>query len=259
MDRYRTDYNIYPMDCTNFGEEQTVSGEQNFRNRKPYSPGLFSPTQEYKVVPDSIPRTPEDSRPTHSTVPGTTFPTVLTTNMWGGFDDDIGQNNIAVLTKISRKVGMMVDGQIAEMAITWKIDAGARRTFITEQNFRNILPDSRPMLRPLDTSLITASCGDSKVLKKMTKYGLALARVLVNASQVMVYARLFNPNSTDIILNKGTYIAVFVLVLDIGNSFEVEDESEDVCHIVEHGNLSEKVLQYMEKMYQSGIQHLSNT
>ncbi|CAG2234764.1 unnamed protein product [Mytilus edulis] len=78
MDRNRTDYNIYPMDFTNVGEEQTVSGEQNFRNRSPYSPGLFSPSQEFQGVPDSIPRTPGDSR--------TPLPTVPTTNMWGGFD-----------------------------------------------------------------------------------------------------------------------------------------------------------------------------
>ncbi|CAG2223353.1 Transposon Ty3-G Gag-Pol polyprotein,Transposon Ty3-I Gag-Pol polyprotein [Mytilus edulis] len=100
----------------------------------------------------------------------------------------------------------------------------------------------------------------------MTKHGLALARVLVNAPQgififiiyFMVYARLFNPTSTDIILYKGTHIAVFVPVLNIGNSVEVEDENEDVCEIVEHRNSSNEMFpQYMEKMYQSGIQNLS--
>ena len=61
MDRNRTDYNTYPMDFTNIGEEQTVSGEHNFRNRSQYSPGLFSPSQEFQGVPDSIPRTPGDT------------------------------------------------------------------------------------------------------------------------------------------------------------------------------------------------------
>ena len=74
----------------------------------------------------------------------------------------------------------------------------------------------------------------------------------------MVYASLFNPTSTDIILYKGTHIAVFVPVLNIGNSVEVEDENEDVCGIVEHRNSSNSLFpQYMEKMYQSGIQNLS--
>ncbi|CAG2185032.1 unnamed protein product [Mytilus edulis] len=87
---------------------------------------------------------------------------------------------------------------------------------------------------------------------------IALARVLVTASQDMVYARLFNPTSTDIILYKGTHIAVFVPVLNIGNSVEVEDENEDVCEIVEHRNSSNRLFpQYMEKMYQRGIQNLS--
>ncbi|CAC5382494.1 unnamed protein product [Mytilus coruscus] len=90
MDRNRTDYNIYPMDFTNVGEEQTVSGEQNFRNRSPYSPGLFSPSQEFQGVSDCIPWTPGDSRTAHRTVPGTPLPTVPTTNIWGGFD---GSNN----------------------------------------------------------------------------------------------------------------------------------------------------------------------
>ena len=59
-------------------------------------------------------------------------------------------------------------------------------------------------------------------------------------------------------LFKGTHIAVFVPVLNIGNSVEEEDENEDVCGIVEHRNSSNSLFpQYMEKMYQSGIQNLS--
>ena len=59
-------------------------------------------------------------------------------------------------------------------------------------------------------------------------------------------------------LFKGTHIAVFVPVLNIGNSVEEEDENEDVCGIVEHRNSSNSLLpQYMEQMYLSGIQHLS--
>ncbi|CAG2199674.1 unnamed protein product [Mytilus edulis] len=69
-----------------------------------------------------------------------------------------------MLTKIPGKVGMMVDGQIEGSSISWKIDTGARCTFITEECYRNILPDSRPMLRPVDTRFITASGGDLKVL-----------------------------------------------------------------------------------------------
>ncbi|CAC5382509.1 unnamed protein product [Mytilus coruscus] len=565
---------MYPMNFTNVGEEQTVSGEQNFRNRRPYSPGLFSPTQEFQVVPDSIPRTPGDSRTAHQMVPGTTLLTVPTTNMWGGFDgsnnwkdesfisstpmSDMNQRqqnaNIAALDhkwkkfvlgwiwfilslilvigwcsvtfpfhdivcwpqhnvllfvvillitflvsiivklfidETSRRLGhfdnqkedkrrptdtvrqkLNFDQNIQHIRDNVKIvpvtspsplqvnrsEDQVKRTFsgsnddvladflryfeniatlnawneerkdlhkraypshqelVQENSIRSFLDacgeseefrmfirqtkpktlqedvssamqeecirinegnvnkkateiflsDSRPMLRPLDTRFITVSGGDLKVLGTavmtlsfdefcvqfqiivggvrnnllgedfiqsfrcqwdwdslsleissrnipfheqnecarssrvvsletvtvpakheifvrsgitrkvstssadingvlspdrnfMTKYGLALARVLVNASQGMVYARLFNPNSTDIILYKGTHIAVFVPLLNIGNSVEVEDENEDVCHIVEHGNSSDKILpQYMEKMYQSGIQNLSN-
>ena len=86
MDRNRTDHNTYPMDVTNIGEEQTVSGEQNFGNRSQYSPGLFSPSQEFQGVPDSIPRTPGDSRTAHRTVPGIPLPIVPITNISDGFD-----------------------------------------------------------------------------------------------------------------------------------------------------------------------------
>ena len=79
----------------------------------------------------------------------------------------------------------------------------------------------------------------------------------LNSSQGMVNASLFNPTSKDIMLFKGTHIAVFVPVLNIGNSVQVEDENEDVCGIVEHRNSSKKMCsQYMERMYQSGIQNL---
>lgn len=45
-------------------------------------------------------------------------------------------DNAAVLTKISGKVGMMVDCEIEVSAITWKINAGARCTFITKKKIQ---------------------------------------------------------------------------------------------------------------------------
>ena len=281
-------------------------------------------------------------------------------------DLDVEQNDIFSLTKLRGKAGMLVDGKIEGSSITWKVDTGARRTFITEESYNNILPDSRPLLRPSEIRFSTASgstlhvlgtadmtlsfdefCVDFPVIvggvkanllgedfiKKfrchwdwdtssfvingknipfnenhpdarssrvialetitvpaknevivrsgltrqvgketsdingvlspdrnfLIKTGLALARVLVNASKGVVYARLFNATSTDIILYKGTHIALFVPVLNIGDPVEVENENDDICHIDEKERMTVKQLpQYMDKMYQNGIEFLSD-
>lgn len=55
----------------------------------------------------------------------------------------------------------------------------------------------------------------------------------MNASKRIVYARLFNATSTDIILYKGTHITLFVPVFNIGDPVEVENENDDISHIDE--------------------------
>ena len=281
-------------------------------------------------------------------------------------DLGIEQNDVSLITKVRGKTGMIVDGQIEGTPISWKIDTGAGRTFITEETYLNILPDSRPSLRPLETKFTTANgsgldilgiavmtlsfddfCVDFPVIvggvsnnllgedfikvfrchwdwdtssleingynipfsdgneelrssrvialetivvpakhevvvrssltrrvnenlqnvcgvlspekKFIKKYGLALARVLVNASQGIVYARLFNATCTDTVLYKGTHIALFVPVLTVGDPIEVEIENVDVCHIKEDDSmLANKLPQYMENMFQKGIEYLSD-
>ncbi|CAC5396316.1 unnamed protein product [Mytilus coruscus] len=87
----------------------------------------------------------------------------------------------------------------------------------------------------------------------MKNNGLALARVLVNASYGLIYARLFNATSTDIILYKGTHMALFVPVMMIGENIEVEFDNVDVCHIDERKYKTDEILpQYMDKMFLEG-------
>ncbi|CAG2209176.1 unnamed protein product [Mytilus edulis] len=104
MDRNRTNYSIHPMDFTNVGEEQTVSGELNFMDRSPYLPGLFSLSQVFQVLYYAILRTPADARTAHLTVPGTPLPTMPpTTNMWGGFDGSNDQAGYLFTLKFDRE------------------------------------------------------------------------------------------------------------------------------------------------------------
>lgn len=75
----------------------------------------------------------------------------------GKDESDIGSNDVAFLTRVNGKPGMVVDGQLEGSPISWKIDTGAGRTFITEESYRHILPDNRPLLRQIETKFETAN------------------------------------------------------------------------------------------------------
>ncbi|CAC5396591.1 unnamed protein product [Mytilus coruscus] len=75
----------------------------------------------------------------------------------GKDESDIGSNDVAFFTRVNGKPGMVVDGQLEGSPISWKIDTGAGRTFITEESYRNILPDNRPLLRQMKTKFETAN------------------------------------------------------------------------------------------------------
>lgn len=72
-------------------------------------------------------------------------------------DLDVEQNDIFSLTKLRGKAGMLVDSKIEGSSVTWKVDTGARRTFITEESYNNILPNSTPLFRPSEIRFSTAS------------------------------------------------------------------------------------------------------
>lgn len=53
--------------------------------------------------------------------------------------EELNQENVALLTKVKGETGMLIHGQILGSPITWKIDTGAKRTFITEESYYNIV------------------------------------------------------------------------------------------------------------------------
>lgn len=57
--------------------------------------------------------------------------------------------------KVNRLPGMIVRGQIEGVPVSWKIDTGAKSTFITKQTF-DLIPD-KPVLEEVDSRYVTAS------------------------------------------------------------------------------------------------------
>ncbi|CAG2220799.1 unnamed protein product [Mytilus edulis] len=276
------------------------------------------------------------------------------------------QDNVAVIASVKGSSRMMIDGMIEGSAITWKVDTGSRRTFITEQSYYSIMPECRPVLSRIDTQFETADgstlnilgtavmnisfgefcaafpiyvggvkinllgedfiskyrcqwnfdsgsldiCGFTAPLEQdsvnvrssrviametidiparheiivkakltrevyaennsevfgilcpdsnfMRKYGLAIGRVLVNASRSHIYSRILNPCDTDIILYKGTHIGLFVpaqkIVSDIGLM-----EEETVCNVREMDTDPQEIPQYMAEMYSNGRENLTES
>ena len=277
------------------------------------------------------------------------------------------QDNVAVIARVKGNQKMIVKGLLEGSAITWKLDTGSRRTFITEESYNSIMPDSRPVLSRVDTQFETADgsilkvlgtadmnisfgefcvafpvcvggvklnllgedfistfrcqwnfdtksldingyrnplgqdcvnirtsrviametieiparhevvvkakltrnicdkdsenvfgvlCPDSNFMKK---YRLAVARVLVNASQKHFYSRIFNPCDSDVILYKGSHIGLFVPAEKIIDQEELLEES-CVCHVQEKDkDVSRQIPAYMIDMYKKGIENLTES
>lgn len=74
------------------------------------------------------------------------------------------QDNVDVIASVKGSSRMMIDGMIEGSAITWKVDTGSRRTFITEQSYCSIMPECRPVLSRIDTQFETADGSTLNIL-----------------------------------------------------------------------------------------------
>ena len=63
------------------------------------------------------------------------------------------------------RIGFFVDGLVKCTSVTWKLDTGAKKTFITEDQFYKIPPENRPILEPARTKFANASGQTSTILK----------------------------------------------------------------------------------------------
>ncbi|CAC5404505.1 unnamed protein product [Mytilus coruscus] len=85
----------------------------------------------------------------------------------------------------------------------------------------------------------------------MRKYGLAIGRVLVNASRSHIYSRILDPCDADIILYKGTHIGLFVPAQKIVSDIGLMEEGT-VCNVREMDRDQQQIPQYMAEMYSDG-------
>ena len=72
--------------------------------------------------------------------------------------------NYVKISASRNRTGFYVDGLIQGAHITWKVDTGAKNSFITEEMFHAIPPENRPVLEPARKKFATASGHDLRVL-----------------------------------------------------------------------------------------------
>ena len=262
--------------------------------------------------------------------------------------------------KLKSMASMMIQGQVEGTPVDWKIDTGARSTFITSETFDLII--DKPILRPVDSNYIAAngqkvkclgkavmsltfgntvfehevtvggvrnnligedfitayrcvwdhdeSCfiikgsriplggssererarrvvaletvmvpaGHEPVIKSgftnqskihsnssslgsltperpfMERYGLALAKTLVDAANEVVYARVFNPGTSDVMVYKHEHIALFTPVCRIGPVVSVQELS-NVCEI-EEKKKGDTLPEHLRPMFERGCTNL---
>ena len=76
-------------------------------------------------------------------------------------------NNCEIKINATRnRTGFLVDGLVQCTPITWKCDTGARKTFITEEQFYKIPPENRPVLEPARIQFANASGQNMQILGK---------------------------------------------------------------------------------------------
>ena len=95
------------------------------------------------------------------------------------------------------KKGFLVDGLIQGTPITWKVDTGARKTFITEESYYNITPDSRSVLERVRSRFEAA---DGRELPL-----LGTAKMLLTFENVNIEFRVFVGSVTHDLLGEDFY------------------------------------------------------
>ena len=90
----------------------------------------------------------------------------------------------------------------------------------------------------------------------MERYGLAIARTLVDAANEVVFTRLFNPGPSDVQVYKHTHMALFTPVCRIGPSLDlsigIPGKDVDRVEEIDTTNLPEHII----PVFQKSCEHL---
>ncbi|CAC5398972.1 unnamed protein product [Mytilus coruscus] len=264
-------------------------------------------------------------------------------------------NPHGALVRVYGVANMMVKGHIESVPINWKIDTGAKRTFITEHIFNSII--EKPQLSPVDANYIAADghslkckeavmlvifndhvfehkiivggvkynllgedfipknrctwdpdessfiikgsrftlgndgkggsgtvvalqtilvpAGHEAIVKSsvvnkldspckqsflgiltpeklfMEKFGLAIARALVDTNQSVIFTRVFNPGSSDVIIYQNTHMALLTPIDKVGPVLNLNVDVP-ICRVSEISEDNCLLPEYLTDVYERG-------
>jgi hypothetical protein len=85
-------------------------------------------------------------------------------------------------------------------------------------------------------------------------HGLAIAHVLVNPEDGIIYVRVFNPGESEVCVKKNTEIALLTPIKDVLDSLKSKDV--EVCNVTV-GNGSDELPEFLCEMFRKGCENLS--
>lgn len=70
--------------------------------------------------------------------------------------ENVSPSTKSTEVRIPGKSYFQIEGLIQGTKVIWKVDTGARRSFITEETYYNIIPENRPVLERVRTKFLSA-------------------------------------------------------------------------------------------------------
>jgi hypothetical protein len=93
----------------------------------------------------------------------------------------------------------------------------------------------------------------------LEKYGLAIAKTLVDAANEVLFTRVFNPGHTDVRVYRHTHIALFTPVSRVGPTVILNNcEPDRAYHVDKISMKNDAVPEHLQSLVKTGCRHLDN-
>jgi hypothetical protein len=93
----------------------------------------------------------------------------------------------------------------------------------------------------------------------LEKYGLAIAKTLVDADNEVLFTRVFNPGHTDVRVYRHTHIALFTPVSRVGPTVILNNcEPDRAYHVDKISMKNDAVPEHLQSLVKTGCRHLDN-
>lgn len=93
----------------------------------------------------------------------------------------------------------------------------------------------------------------------MERYGLAIARTLVDLKNAVIYTRIFNPKEEDEKIYRHTHIAFFTPIYKVGPVFELRTSNSNIEQVEVSDSLITDIPEYLRDVFTKGCEHLNET